>query len=132
MKREVQRRVEEEPPIEAVKKESKRKLKARLRKDAFHQAKRDEAAMAIGLLPQALPAAAIGGSQPVDERDDALDKNAGACGAGKREAALAGADKTPTKADEVVADEAAPRSSGRKKAAGSLVFSNANDRRTFA
>ena len=47
-------------------------------------------------------------------------------GSGKREAALAGADKTPTKADGIVVDEPAapPRSSGRKKVAGTLIFSD--------
>ena len=84
--------------------------------------------MAIGL---SFLQVAIGGSQSQVEHDDELDSAGAGPGSGKREAALAGADKTPTKADEVEVDEAV-RSSGRKKVAGSLVFSNANDRRTLA
>ena len=129
LKYEKQRVVEDAPPVKPPTevKENARKRKSRKRKDAFHQHKREEAAMAIGLLPQA----AIGGSQHSTEHDDELGSAGAGTSSGKREAALAGADKTPTKADEVVVDEAV-RSSGRKKAVGALIFSNADGRRTLA
>ena len=114
-----------------------RKQKRMARKDDFHARKRAEAAAALGLpapgalLPPPPPPAPLtspsapspGGSDvTVGERAD------------KRDAALVGADKTPTKLNEEtdeagIASRVDERSSSeRKKTRGAPLFSNATGR----
>jgi hypothetical protein len=99
----------------------KRLQRSRTRKDTFHAKKREEVSPAAPqsppLQPAAIAEASSGGS------------------AGKREAALVGADKSPQKPSEPIglrgdsrpAAGAQPPPAGRKKSRGELLFSNALD-----